>query len=235
MKKDLCWIIFCIDRSGSMSIIRNDMIGGFNTFIKSQRDLKIGECRVFAYKFDTQYDVMFENLDINDVPLLTEANYVPGGGTALYDSLGKTIEDIGIRLSNLPEDERPEKVLVVTITDGEDNSSLIGDVKHFNNESVKTMVKHQKEVYSWDFAYIGANQDSWAVGSSMGYSMGTTLNYTADSKGTAMAFGSLSDSTTKYRRYAGATFNFCPSSDDDEDDTVSNIATPKRSHHKKKA
>ncbi len=211
MKKDLTYIIFVIDRSGSMSSIRTDMIGGFNAFIKAQRDANIGDCRVFAYQFDTEYTTIFENLDVNKVPELTEATYQPRGGTALYNSLGKTINDIGVKLSVLPESERPEKVLIVTITDGEDNSVLT-NFKYsiqYTSTKVKEMVKHQTENYKWDFAYIGANQDAWAVGSSMGVS--NNLNYVADSAGTAYAFDNLTKSTLSYRSAgSGSAFAFAP-------------------------
>ena len=211
MKSGLTYLIFVIDRSGSMQSIRADMIGGFNSFIKSQQDAKLGDCRVFAYKFDTMYEPMFEDIDLNNVPLLNNKSYDPRGSTALYDSLGKTIVDIGNRLSTLSEDQRPEKVLIVTITDGQDNAHLDNtNVISYNSVKIKEMVEHQTKNYNWDFAYIGANQDSWAVGSSMGYSSGTTLDYAADSHGTAVAFSSLSDSTSCYRAVAGAKFVFSP-------------------------
>jgi len=210
MKSGLTYIIFVIDRSGSMSSIRTDMIGGFNAFIKAQRKANIGDCRVFAYQFDTEYTTIFENLDVNKVPELTEATYQPRGGTALYNSLGKTINDIGVKLAALPESERPEKVLVVTITDGEDNSVLsnVPESFQYTSTKVKEMVKHQNENYKWDFAYIGANQDAWAVGSSMGVS--NNLNYVADSAGTAYAFDNLTKSTLSYRAEKCRAFAFAP-------------------------
>ena len=206
MKSGLTYIIFVIDRSGSMQAIRKDMIGGFNAFIKTQQDANLGECRVFAYKFDTSYESIFENIDVHSVPLLDEKSYQPRGGTALYDSLGKTIVDIGSKLSELQEHERPEKVLIVTITDGEDNDHLHNVGTRYSSEQVKEMVKHQTEVYKWDFAYIGANQDAWAVGGSMGCA--NNLNYTADSKGTALAFDTLSSSTLSYRSCSNKSFAF---------------------------
>jgi hypothetical protein len=217
MKKGLTYIIFVIDRSGSMSSIKADMIGGFNSFIKAQRDANIGDCRVFAYQFDTEYSTIFENLDVNKVPDLTDKTYQPRGGTALYNSLGKTITDIGAKLAALPESERPEKVLVVTITDGEDNSTLdnFRDAVKYTADVVKGMVTHQTEAYKWDFAYIGANQDAWAVGGSMGVS--NNLNYVADSHGTAMAFQNLTKSTLSYRSAPKAAFAFQP---EDEDETA---------------
>ena len=221
MKSGLTYIIFVIDRSGSMALIRDDMIGGFNTFIKAQLDANLGDCKVFAYKFDTIYEAMFEDIDLKDVPLLDRNNYVPRDGTALYDAMATTIDNIGVRLAAMKEEDRPEKVLVVTITDGEENSS-----RKFSKEAVTDRIKHQREVYNWDFAYIGANQDSWAVGSSIGYSIGTTLDYTADAAGTAYAFDTLSRSTLKYRSCKGASFKF----DDDEQNSPVNLSSPKASH-----
>lgn len=233
MKSGLTYLIFVIDRSGSMQSIRADMIGGFNSFIKSQQDANLGDCRVFAYKFDTTYEPMFEDIDLKQVPLLDNKSYDPRGGTALYDSLGKTIVDIGARLAALPEDQRPEKVLVVTITDGEDNDHLRNEgVTRYNSTSVAELVKQQTEKYSWDFAYIGANQDSWAVGASMGYSKGTTLDYAADSEGTACAFASLDSSARSYRSAGvGVKFSFSPQPVDVTVTPV-NPATPKKSKSK---
>lgn len=211
MKSGLTYIIFVIDRSGSMESIRNDMIGGFNSFIETQRKVP-GTCKVFAYKFDTAYEPMFEDTDIQLVPALDRDNYVPRGGTALYDSLGKTIKEMGEKLAALKEEDRPEKVLVVTITDGEDNDHLRheGNVK-LTSAQVKEMVEHQTKNYNWDFAYIGANQDAWAVARDMGYSAGTSLDYAADSAGVAYAFDSLSKSSTSYRSAArGVKFAFTP-------------------------
>lgn len=219
MKENLTYLIFVVDRSGSMSSICKDMIGGFNSFIKAQRDAKIGDAKVFFYQFDTKYEAVHEGISLEDVPDLTDKTYVPRGSTALYCSLGKTINDMGVRLSNMPENERPEKVFVITITDGEDNSVLTNinepnEYKVYTSDEVKEMIKHQTEAYNWDFAYIGANQDAWSVGSGMGHTSGTTLNYVASAAGTACMFNKLSDDTVSYRSAKGAKFAFSPDPDD---------------------
>ena len=209
MKSGLTYLIFVIDRSGSMASIRDDMIGGFNTFIKTQKDAKLGDCKVFAYKFNNIYETMFEDIDLNDVPQLDRGNYIPRDMTALYDAVATTIDNIGARLAAMKEEDRPEKVLVVTITDGEENAS-----RKFNQQNVADRIKTQREQFNWDFAYIGANQDSWQVGSSIGYKAGTTLDYVADSAGTAYAFQRLCASTSNYRGTKGAKFAFTPDVDD---------------------
>lgn len=225
MKSGLTYLIFVIDRSGSMASIRDDMIGGFNTFIKSQKDAKLGDCRVFAYKFDNIYETMFEDVDLNDVPALDRQNYVPRDMTALYDAVATTIDNMGARLANMKEEDRPEKVLVVTITDGEENSS-----RKFNQQNVADRIKTQREQYNWDFAYIGANQDAWAVGTSMNVAAAATMNYVADSAGTARAFSKLCASTSDYRSTKGAKFAFALDPDDDK-----KPATPKSSKGGKKS
>ena len=208
MKKNLTYIIFVVDRSGSMSSICKDMIGGFNAFIKEQRKIK-GDCKVFFYQFDTEYDTVYEKVDLDNVKDLNDKTYVPRGGTALYPSLGKTIEDIGKKLSSMREHERPERILFVTITDGEHNSNLSmingkpikwdEPFHQFTADQVKSMIEHQTQVYNWDFAYIGANQDTWAVGSGMGHTKGTTLSYVASAAGTSNMWDKLCDSTAAYR------------------------------------
>lgn len=213
MKENLTYLIFVVDRSGSMASIYKDMIGGFNSFIKVQRDAKIGDAKVFFYQFDTEYEAVHEGVSLEDVPDLTDKTYIPRGGTALYCSLGKTINDMGARLANMPENERPEKVFVITITDGEDNEKLDGNHEVYTSDKVKEMIKHQTENYKWDFAYIGANQDAWSVGSGMGYSSGTTLNYVASAAGTAYMFDKLSQDTSNYRSVKGAKFTFTPPDD----------------------
>ena len=209
MKQNLTWLVFVIDRSGSMSSIAADMIGGFNRFVKDQKALP-GECKVFAYQFDDHYDTICEGMDIKDVPELTDRTYVPRGSTALYPSLGKTICDIGRKLAELKEEDRPEKVLFVTITDGEHNHDGITNFRDvvYSSKQIKEMITTQTEKYNWAFAYLGANQDSWAVGSGMGYSQGTTLNYVATRTGVADMYSSLCDATTMYRCTKGAKFAF---------------------------
>lgn len=200
-------MVFVIDRSGSMAKIATDMIGGFNRFIKDQKAVD-GDCTVYAYQFDDEYDAIHDGIDIQDVPDLTSETYVPRNCTALYCSLGKTIADIGRKISEIDESERPEKVLFVTITDGLDNSSLYNSEASYDCQQVRDMIKHQTNKYDWSFAYLGANQDSWAVGGSMGVAKGSTLNYVASSKGVQDMYATLSDATTTYRSCAAKKFSF---------------------------
>jgi len=195
MKSGLTEIIFVIDRSGSMSGIASDVIGGFNEFIKKQREVLEGKlCKVSAYKFDDVYETIFENVDLCNVNLLTSKDFEPRGSTALLDAVGRTIDNVGLRLYNTLEEDRPERVLIVVITDGRNNASV-----EYTIEQVKSKIEQQTQVYNWDFAYIGANQDAWAVGTGYNVAASSTLNYVADSLGVCDMFDKLDKSITSYR------------------------------------
>lgn len=193
MKEKLTHIVFIVDRSGSMRGIANDMIGGFNSFIAKQKEIE-GECVVSFYQFDSEYETVFDKIPLHKVKDLTNKTYSPRGSTALYDAMGKTIDDYGVYLSSLQESDRPERVLVVTITDGENNSS-----KEFNLTDIKNRIKVQTETYDWDFVFIGSNIDSWEVGDSIGISRGATLQFSNCADSVGNVFASLSDNATNYR------------------------------------
>jgi uncharacterized protein YegL len=203
MKKNYTKIVFVVDRSGSMGNIAKDIIGGYNKFIADQKALNHGTCDVSFYQFDNVYEAVYENTPLLFVKDLDEKTYIPRGGTALLDAVGRTIDQVGNQLAALKEEQRPEKVLVVIITDGEENSS------HFyNSEKIKQMVTHQCDKYKWAFTYIGANQDAWAVGNSMGINATSNLTWASNSKGTANAFSSLNNATACYRSVNNAQYSY---------------------------
>lgn len=221
MKKGLTHIIFVIDRSGSMSSIASDMIGGFNSFITKQKELP-DECRVTLVQFDTEYEELLRGVPLLEVKELTNKTFVPRGCTALYDAVGKSINSVGQVFSDMPEDERPEKVLFVTITDGLENSS-----QEFTAEKVREMIEHQTNVYKWEFVYIGANQNSWDVGQSMGISGNKTINYVSvgsmKSSSTKALWTTLGEKTTKYRSAsvdAVTSFDFTPEEQEQQNKMV---------------
>lgn len=196
MKQGLTHIIFVVDRSGSMTGIATDMIGGYNSFIKKQKETP-GECYVSFYQFDDIYETVFERTKLEDVKELDNKTYVPRNMTALYDAMGKTINNYGAFLASLPEEERPERVLFLTITDGANNRSF-----EFTLNQVAAMVKHQTEVYSWSFVFLGSNIDAWSAGQSLGVVSTSTLQF-ANVKGSVdKAFNALSDNTRLYRTSA---------------------------------
>lgn len=197
MKDNLTEIAIILDKSGSMGSIRNDTIGGFNSFIDDQKKLP-GEANVTLVLFDTSYDMRFKSRPLGDIEPLTEATYIPQGGTALNDAVGRTINTIGQDLANLPEDKRPGKVLFVIITDGEENAS-----KEFTLSKVNEMIKHQKETYSWEFIFIGTNDlnvDNMAM--SRGITLDKTLSFDKSAAGTRDMYASIGAATAQFR--AGA-------------------------------
>ena len=153
--KDYVDIVCVLDRSGSMESIKSDAIGGFNKFLDDQKSTP-GNAKLSVILFDDRYEVLYEDKELSTAEYLTDETFVPRGWTALYDALGKTIFDTGERLANLNENERPSKVIVAVLTDGMENAS-----KDYNRERVSNMIKHQRDVYNWEFVFLGANIDNF--------------------------------------------------------------------------
>lgn len=191
MKKDYCDISIILDRSGSMAIIQNDIIGGFNKFIKEQQENK-SQCTISLFQFDNIYEVVFSNVDLQKCELLDEKTFKPRGTTSLLDAIGKTVNDLGIKYSKMKEEERPEKILVVIITDGQENTS-----KEFTQEKIKEMIDHQRNVYNWEFLYLGANQDSFMVANS--YGIKYSMDYNPDVIGVANLYARTSENVSSFR------------------------------------
>ncbi len=160
-----------LDRSGSMQERKSDTIGGFNAFLDEQQKLP-GACTVSLYQFDDKYEPVYENVTVDKAPRLNDTNYVPRGNTALLDAVGRTINAVGARLGSLPEEDRPEKILMVIQTDGHENAS-----REFDNAKIKEMIDHQREVYQWQFIFLGADENAFAVGASIGIARNQTLSY----------------------------------------------------------
>ena len=196
MREGLTEIVCILDRSGSMSNLTSEAIGGFNEFIKEQKEAD-GDANVTVALFDNNYKLLHDNVNINDVPELTGEQYWPGGMTALYDAIGMTVDNIGKRLSETKEEDRPENVIVAILTDGYENTS-----REYTAEKVKEMIEHQEEKYDWTFMYLAANQDAFDVGLSFGMKDYNSINFNATSGGTTGAFTNMSRGATSYRSVA---------------------------------
>lgn len=172
MKDSYTHITMILDRSGSMQSVRSDIVGGFNQFLSEQKAVP-GECTVTLVQFDDQepYDILRDCKPIQSVDPLGD-EYQPRGSTPLYDAVGRGIVNTGERLSNMPEHDRPGKVVFVIITDGLENAS-----KEYDAAKVAAMTKDQQEKYGWQFVYLGANQDALAEGAKMGTRRGSSANY----------------------------------------------------------
>lgn len=189
-------IICILDRSGSMSSIISDSIGGFNTFLKQQKELP-DEASITVALFDDQYELLYDNIDIKKAEELTNKIWIPRGTTALYDAIGKTINIEKTNFAKLG-DEKPSKVLVCIVTDGQENAS-----REYNIKDIKKLIK-KCEKDNWNFLYLAANQDAFDVGTSFGVSAGNTFTFGATSTGTAAMYNVVASTTTSYR---GMSFN----------------------------
>lgn len=179
-------ILAIIDKSGSMDSIKNDAIGGFNTFLEEQQQLE-GKCLISTVLFDSEYELTYHGLNINEAEKLTTQNYKPGGMTDLFDSIGKGILDVEKMKIEA------ERYLCVILTDGDENSS-----KEFNKTTINKMISDRRET-NWEFIFLAANQDAMSVGSSMGISTSNSATFVADSDGIGMAYSKMSKGATSYR------------------------------------
>lgn len=186
-------ITVVMDRSGSMDTIRQDTIGGFNRFVADQQ-AQPGECSLSLVRFSTYRDVLMTDVPIAHVAPLTLDTFVPSGGTALLDALGQTIAETGRRLSETPTHLRPNKVLFVVFTDGEENSS-----RSFTRDRVFEMITHQRDHYQWEFLFLAANQDAISVGATYGFALTRSMTYGANTAGTNAVYNTLSSNVSQFR------------------------------------
>lgn len=202
MKQGLTEIIVVLDKSGSMDGLKKDTIGGFNSFLNTQKTEE-GEANITLILFDTTYNVVYKSVNIKNVAELTEKTYIPCGGTSLYDALGVAMKTTRKGISELPEEDRPEKIIFVVITDGEENSSCIRNkegLRKYTKESIfKKINKYQKDD-GYIFIYLGANQDAMRVGKSIGFTSNNTVTYSANSRGVSASMDSVNTYTTSFRK-----------------------------------
>lgn len=198
MKTGLTEIVLVIDRSGSMSTTRADAEGGLRQFIADQKRAP-GEAVVTLYRFDDQIELVLDAKPIATVED-SELVIIPRGMTALWAAMYRAIEHVGQRLAATDEADRPETVIVVTITDGEENSSQRHEV---TAAMVKDAVTRQTDDYKWQFVFIGAGQDAILSAAQMGIARANAAAYTADPHGTRALYANLSANTTSLR--SGAT------------------------------
>lgn len=193
MKKGLTELVFILDRSGSMSGLEGDTIGGFNSMLKKQKEEE-GEALVTTVLFDDKYELLHDRINIKDILPLTDKEYYVRGTTALLDAIGKTINKIVSEQKNSKEEERAEHVMFVIITDGMENASV-----EFTYEKVREMIEHEKSKYGWEFIFLGANIDAISTAERFGISRDKAANYNADSKGTLLNYQVISETISCFR------------------------------------
>lgn len=187
-------IIFLVDRSASMSSIAAAMTDGIDEFVQKQKGVA-GECLVSLYDFDDRYETKYVAQSLWTVPKYT---LEPRGMTALYDAIGKTVLTVGERLRRTPDAERPSQVLFVIVSDGGENAS-----QEFKGEpgrrQIFDRITHQRTKYAWEFIFLGANQDAYAVGTSLGIHGSNTVSYTPSAAHSKGMMSSLSANVASYR------------------------------------
>jgi hypothetical protein len=177
-RSDLTHIYFLLDRSGSMQSIKTDIDGGFAAFVEEQQRAP-GECRVTLAQFDDRYDVVYSSVPVAQVPQL---DLQPRGRTALLDAMGRLITSTGDELAGLAEPERPGTVILAVMTDGYENAS-----HEWTPPAIKALVEQQTDKYSWQFLYMGADQDAIEVGASLGVAPAASVTYGRGKSRQAMA------------------------------------------------
>ena len=193
MKNNITEMVFILDRSGSMSGLEKDVIGGFNSMIKKQ-SAEEGEAYVTTVLFDTAFTRIHDRVNLKSVPAMTEKDYTLGGCTALYDAVAETVRHIAhIHKYSRPEDV-PEKTIVVITTDGMENAS-----RRYNREQVKKLIEHEQQKYGWEFVFMGANIDAAETAQSIGITEERAANFMADDGGIDLCFDAVDNAVRAMR------------------------------------
>lgn len=193
MKKGLTEMVFILDRSGSMSGLEADTVGGFNAMIRKQKGVE-GSALVTTVLFNEKVQILHDRMELTQVPLMTEKDYSVRGCTALLDAVGGTIHHIArIHKYSRPEDV-PEHTVFVITTDGMENASC-----RYSAEEVKQMIEKEKTRYGWEFLFLGANIDAVGTAGRLGIGADRAANYNADSDGTQLNYEVLGQALSKLR------------------------------------
>ena len=199
MKNNITELCFILDKSGSMSGMERDTIGGFNSMLEQQKALS-GKVLVSTVLFDHNTEVIHDRVPIEHVKPMAENDYRIGGSTALLDAVGGAIRHIGNVHKSARREDVPERTMFIITTDGEENSS-----RFYAAGDVKTLIENQKKKYGWEFIFLGANIDAVEAASLIGIDASRAADFNCDSKGTAIYMESVSNMITSFRGNAPVT------------------------------
>lgn len=186
-------IIAILDESGSMGFLRNDVIGGMNTFIDEQKKLP-GKVKLSIVKFANTVSKLYNRVKLEEVPQLTEEHYLPSGGTALYDAVGSTLSALIAKEKSKPSNK---KYIIAIQTDGEENASC-----DFSHEKVTKLIKEAEDEYGMDVLFLGANMNVVNIASSLGIKAGKMSTFAASAGGIGSSFSTISAAAANYRGYS---------------------------------
>ena len=193
MRKNLTEIVFILDRSGSMSGLEADTIGGFNSMIEKQKKAE-GEALISTVLFDNISEVIHDRVCVQNIKPMTDEDYTVRGCTALLDAIGGAIHHIGNVHKYARAEDVPEHTMFVITTDGMENAS-----RRYDSEKVKKMIERQKEKYGWEFLFLGANIDAVETARNFGISEDRAVNYHSDSEGTQLNYEVVSEAICAVR------------------------------------
>lgn len=187
-------IVLVVDKSGSMQSVRSDVIGSINAFIDEQKAVP-GECKMTLIQFDSEdsYCVTYKSKDLQEINHLTPAEYVPRGGTPLFDAIGRAITDLRTDIDALRYDEKPEAVIFVVQTDGQENSS-----KGYQLQQIKDLINRETN-NGWEFIFLGVGPDAMTQSASMGFNASNSISYAGSSASTQTVIRSTSSNIAQYR------------------------------------
>ena len=195
MKKNnnITELVFILDRSGSMSGLESDTVGGFNTMIEKQKKQN-APCYVSTVLFNNTSEVLYDRVKLGEVQKMTEENFFVGGSTALMDAIGGAIHHIGNIHKYIRPEDVPANTMFVIMTDGMENAS-----RRYSSEQVKQMIERQKKRYGWEFLFIGANIDAVETAARYGIDADRAVNYHADKEGTRVVYQSVANAVCSVR------------------------------------
>ena len=193
MKNDLTELVFILDKSGSMSGMEKDTIGGFNSMLRKQQQSE-GQVLVSTVLFDNESTVLYDRVPLTEIREMTEKDYFVGGCTALLDAVGGAIHHIGNVHKYARKEDVPEHTLFVITTDGMENAS-----HRYTADKVRSMITRQKEKYGWEFLYLGANMDAVEAAGNIGIGADRAVRYNCDEVGTNLNYQVLSEAVMTVR------------------------------------
>jgi uncharacterized protein with von Willebrand factor type A (vWA) domain len=185
-----------LDRSGSMESMRADVIGGFNNLLAEQQ-ADGDDARITVVQFDSQdpQEVLVDGARLRRATPLSEATYVPRGGTPLLDATGRIIARATAREQKRRiQGKRPEVTTIITITDGEENQS-----HEFTRQAIAALVK-DREAAGWSFVFLGAGIDAYGEAGGIGVSAASTQAWAPNPAGARKAFASVGGAMLERRR-----------------------------------
>ena len=193
MNNNLTELVFILDRSGSMSGLEDDTIGGFNSLIEKQKNEE-GEALVSTILFDGRQEVLYDRVPLQKVEKMTRDQYYVRGNTALLDAIGGAIHHIGNVHKYAREEDRPGKTLFIITTDGMENAS-----RAYSYAEVKKMVEREQKEYGWEFLFLGANIDAIGTAGSFGIRRTNAVTFENDSEGINLNYEILSRTVSRFR------------------------------------